>query len=69
MFGDEPGVHDWEGVAEEEVCEDLDGVPDKVEFVALFEELDEQQDESCDGVDGEWEQFEEYLSVILGCAN
>jgi hypothetical protein len=50
---DEFGVHDWEGVAEEEVGENFDDVADEVEFVAFLEEFEEEEDEGGCGVDRE----------------
>ena len=46
------GVHDWEGIAEEKICEDLDDVSDEIEFVSFFEELEKEEDKGGCGVDG-----------------
>ena len=53
MACDEFGVHDWEGVAKEEVGEDFDDVADEVEFVAFLKEFEEEEDECGCRVDRE----------------
>jgi cell division septum initiation protein DivIVA len=63
--GDEAGVHDCEGVAEEEVGEYLDGVAHQIELIALLEQLDEEQHQRRHRVDRQRQQLEQHLPMIL----
>lgn len=57
-------VHDGEGVAEQEVGEDLDQVPDVVELVALLEQLQHQQHQRRRHVDGQGQHLEHAPPVV-----
>ncbi len=44
-------MHDGEGVAEEEICEDLNDIAYQIKLISLFEEFDKEEDESSNGID------------------
>lgn len=44
-------MHDGEGVAEEEIREDLNDITYQIKLISLFEKFDKEEDESSNGID------------------